>query len=142
MPPDTGEACPATACRHAVLNWKVMQMANSSFAMMNKVWQNIVQYYKTIGAQYQVDPVIFVGIHVAATPLFLLAVWWIVYNRRHHKSILAPAITAAFVFNAANLYLVFFGRDLPWWIYAIVIATTSVSSYFSIKKIKGKLAKA
>lgn len=37
-------------------------------------WQAIKNYYTVIGEKYQVDPLIFVGIHVIATPLFAAAV--------------------------------------------------------------------
>lgn len=35
--------------------------------------QAIKEYYITIGNKYHVDPVIFLGIHVVATPLFIFA---------------------------------------------------------------------
>lgn len=92
-----------------------------------------------LGNKYHVDPVIFVGIHVIATPLFVGAVAWIVRNARQKKSIFIPSLVAAFIFNAANIYLVIFGRDVPFWIYLIISVTTIISGYFSIKKINKKI---
>jgi hypothetical protein len=103
-------------------------------------WDAIVTYYKTIGEKYQVDPVIFVGIHVIATPLFAAAVWWIIYNKKKKRSLVAPAVVAAFIFQAANIYLILYGKDIPWWIYAIVGTTAILSSYVTFKKVKTKLA--
>ena len=103
------------------------------------MWQAIKQYYTILGQKYHVDPVIFVGIHVIATPLFLAAVAWILYNHKKGKSILLPALTAALVFNAANIYLIIAGRNVPFWIYLIIGITTIVSSYFSIRKIQKKI---
>ena len=105
-------------------------------------WQAIVDYYTTIGNRYRVDPVIFVGLHVVATPLFAAAVWWIVYNRKKNRSLVLPVITATLIFNAANIYLIAVGRNIPWWIYAIVIGTTLISSFFTIRKIKARLKNA
>lgn len=105
-----------------------------------KWWDAIVNYYKTIGETYHVDPVIFVGIHIVATPLFAAAVWWILYNKKKKRSIVFPAIVAAFVFNAANIYLILFGNGFPFWIYAIVGVTTIISTYVTVKKIKKKIA--
>jgi len=105
-----------------------------------KWWDAIVNYYKTIGEKFSVDPVIFVGIHIVATPLFAAAVWWIVHNKRKGRSLVLPVIVATLIFNAANIYLIAYGQNIPWWIYAIVGTTTLVSSYFTIKKVKKKLS--
>ncbi len=102
-------------------------------------WENIKNYYITLGEKYEVDPLLFVGIHVVATPLFAAAVWWVIYNKRKKKSLILPGIIAAFIFNAANIYLVLWGRNIPWWIYAIVITTTMVSTYFTVRKIKKRI---
>ncbi|MEJ7830202.1 MAG: hypothetical protein WKF91_18480 [Segetibacter sp.] len=67
-------------------------------------------YYIVIGEKYQVDPLIFVGIHVIATPLFAVAVWWIIFNRKRKKSILISSLVAIFIFNAANIYLIITGK--------------------------------
>ena len=102
-------------------------------------WNAIVDYYKTIGEKFSVDPILFVGIHVVATPLFAAAVWWIVYNKKKGRSLVLPVASATFIFNAANIYLVLFGRNIPWWIYSILLITTIISSYFTINKVKKKL---
>lgn len=39
------------------------------------MWEAIKEYYLTLGEKYQVDPIIFVGIHILATPPFLAATW-------------------------------------------------------------------
>jgi hypothetical protein len=102
-------------------------------------WDAIVTYYKTIGERYNVDPVVFVGIHIIATPLFAAAVWWIVYNYKKSKPMTIPIMVATLIFNAANIYLIAAGKNIPWWIYAIIGTTTLVSSWFTIRKIKQRL---
>lgn len=102
-------------------------------------WQPVVDYYKTIGEKFSVNPVVFVSIHIVATPLFILAAGWIVQAYRRKKSILLPAVTAVFVFNAANIYLIVAGKNIPWWVYAFVATTTGVSGYFSFRKIQNRL---
>lgn len=77
-------------------------------------WEAIKTYYITLGERYEVDALLFVGIHVVATPLFAAAVWWILYNKKKDRSIIWPAIVAAFIFNAANIYLILYGRHIPW----------------------------
>ena len=103
-------------------------------------WHAIVHYYQSLGEKYQVNPIIFVGIHIVATPVFAAAVWWIAYQKRRHRSLVFPIFIAILVFNAANLYVIFFGKGIPFWIYVFVATTTVVTGYFTIQKIKRKLS--
>ena len=106
---------------------------------MQNIWEAIKNYYLTLGKNYHVDPAVFLGIHVLATPLFLLAAAWLIKNYQQKKSIFLPVIIAVFIFNAANIYLVMAGKNIQWWIYAILAVTTIVSGYFSFKKIHHKI---
>lgn len=106
---------------------------------MQNIWDAIKNYYLTLGKNYHVDPAVFLGIHVLATPLFLLAAAWVIKNYQQKKSILMPVIIAVLIFNAANIYLVMAGKNIQWWIYAILAVTTIVSGYFSFKKIHHKI---
>lgn len=106
---------------------------------MQNIWDAIKNYYLTLGKNYHVDPAVFFGIHVLATPLFLLAAAWLIKNYQQKKSILLPVIIAVLIFNAANIYLVMAGKNIQWWIYAILAVTTIVSGYFSFKKIHHKI---
>ena len=103
------------------------------------MWEAFKDYYITIGNKYHVDPFIFLGIHLAATPLFLFALAWIVKKYKKKQSIILPAITSVIIFNAANIYLVLFGKNIPWYIYSILAITTIITGYFSYLKIKKKL---
>lgn len=103
------------------------------------IWDSIVEYYKTIGRNYNVNPIVFVGIHLVATPLFAVCVGWIIYNRKNKRSIMLPSLVAVFIFNAASIYLIIFGRGIPFYIYAIVGASAIISGYFTYKKIKKRI---
>jgi hypothetical protein len=106
---------------------------------MQNLWEAVKDYYISLGENYKVNPVIFLVIHVIATPLFIANVGWIVRNYRAKKSLVLPVIISTLIFNAANIYLVIAGKNISLWIYAILIITTIISGYFSIKKVKKKL---
>lgn len=103
------------------------------------MWETIKKYYVTIGNKYQVDPVIFLSIHAVATPLFIFAVAWLIKKYKKKQSIILPAIISVFIFNAANIYLVLFGRNIQWYIYFILAISTIITGYLSYLKIKKKL---
>lgn len=60
------------------------------------IWEAIKDYYMALGEKYSVDPVIFLGVHVVATPPFLAGVWWIVRNKKRNKSIIMPVLLTLF----------------------------------------------
>ena len=101
---------------------------------MQKTWEAIKNYYLALGKSYEVNPFIFLGIHIIATPLFLLSVGWLLKNYRKKKDIILPAAACVLIFNAVNIYLVLFGKNIPWWVYATLAATTILSSYFGTLK--------
>lgn len=107
---------------------------------MQSIFEWIKNYYSKIGMNYHVNPIIFVGIHIVATPLFILSVSWLISRYYKKKDILFPTIVIAFIFNAANIYLVIFGTHIPWYIYSILASTTLVSGYFAYLKIKKRIS--
>lgn len=106
---------------------------------MQNIWETIKNYYFILGKSYQVNPVIFLGIHIVATPLFLFAMAWMIKNYRKKRSIILPLVIAVLVFNSANIYLVVFGKNIPWWIYALLALTTIISGFFSYIKVRKKI---
>lgn len=108
---------------------------------MQNIWEAIKHYYITLGENYKVNPIIFLAIHVIATPVFIATVAWIVSNYKAKKPLVLPIVTATLVFNAANVYLVIAGKNIPWWIYTLLVVTTIISGYFSYKKIRTKMKK-
>lgn len=118
-----------------------MENSSSSLLQINftTFWNLIKHYYVSIGERYHVNPVIFPAIHIIATPLFIASVWWIVYNHKHKSSIILPVVVAILVFNAANIYLVAAGKNIPIWVYMILLASTLLSGYFTIIKVRKRL---
>ena len=106
---------------------------------MQSFWELIKNYYSEIGIKYNVNPVIFVGIHIVATPLFMFTVAWLIDWYHKKKEIIYPLIVSIFIFNAANIYLVLFGNHIPWIVYSILAFTTALTSYFSYLKIRKRI---
>lgn len=93
-----------------------------------------------LGAQYGVNPFVFGAIYVGAIPFFSLSVGWLIRNFRRGKSIALPAMTALFFFISAYLYLIIAGRNVPWWVYAVVVMMIAYGAYSTIRKIRGKIS--
>ena len=103
------------------------------------MWDAIKEYYITLGKKYSVDPFVFFAIHVLATPPFLVCVAWLIKNIKKRKSILFPIAFALLFFNAANIYVILAGKNIPIWIYSIIGLMTLFSGYVTYRKIKKKV---
>jgi hypothetical protein len=104
-------------------------------------WQTIYDYYFAISTKYAVNPVVFISIHAVCTPLLVLNIWWLLRTKKQAKPVIAPMLCAIVLYNIANVYLVIVGRNIPLYIYLMLVAFTLYSGYISIKKIRKKLAK-
>ncbi|MCH8266902.1 MAG: hypothetical protein O7A06_11830 [Acidobacteria bacterium] len=103
------------------------------------------EYYQQameLGARHGVNPLIFAGIYVGAIPFFFASVYWIVHSYRQKKSLVLPASLAGFFFCSAYLYLILFGRDLAWYVYAIVVTFLGVGAARAYKQVRAKMSAA
>lgn len=111
---------------------------------MQEIWEAVKEWFLSLGDKYGVDPIIFGSIYVGAIPFFTLSVAWIVRNYRKGKSITLPVISAGLFFVSAYIYLFIAGKNIPWWVYALLgamIVYGAWSTYNSTKK-KAEKAKA
>ncbi len=95
-----------------------------------------------LGAEYGVDPLVFGAIYVGAIPFFTLSVAWLVRNARRGQSIAVPALAAGFFFVSAYLYLIVAGRNVPWWVYGVVLVLVVGGAWSTVRSVRGKVAAA
>ena len=101
-----------------------------------EAWQN---WFLNLGAQYGVNPFIFGAIYIGAIPFFSISVGWLIRNYRQGKSIVLPAIAATFFFISAYIYLIFAGKNVPVWVYGIIVLLLAVGVYSTIKKVRKQI---
>ncbi|MFU8812995.1 MAG: hypothetical protein ACNA78_08500 [Balneolaceae bacterium] len=103
-------------------------------------WLEIVyNWFMGLGEEYGVNPIVFGAIYVGAIPFFTLSIAWLVRNYRKGLSIVLPVLAASFFFISAYLYLMIAGENVPWWIYAAVIAMVVYGGWSTYKKVKGQI---
>ena len=102
-------------------------------------WQSLQNWFLNLGTQYGVNPFIFGAIYVGAIPFFSLSIAWLVRNYRQGKSVVLPAMAAIFFFVSAYIYLIFAGKNVPFWVYGIVILLVVFGVWSTIKKIRKQL---
>jgi hypothetical protein len=94
------------------------------------------------GAQYNVNPYIFVAIYVGAIPFFLASIAWLVKRARAGRSTVLPTMLAGFFFVSAYLYLAIFGQDIPLWVWIFLAVLIAYGTWSQVRETRRKIAAA
>ncbi len=103
---------------------------------MQELLTQLKTWFFGLGEQYNVNPVIFGAIYVAAIPFFSASIAWLVRNIRSSKSIILPALSAGLCFVSAYLYLIVVGRNVPLWVYFFILAMVVFGAYSTVQKVR------
>lgn len=102
-------------------------------------FEAVYAWFLSLGEQYGVNPFIFGAIYIGAVPFFSLSIGWLIRNYRRGKSVVLPAMSAMFFFVSAYIYLMFAGKNVPWWVYAVVVLLLVVGAYSTINKVRRQI---
>lgn len=108
---------------------------------MNELFEIAKIWFLRLGNQYGVNPIIFGSIYVGAIPFFALSIAWLTRNYRLDKSIIVPSFSATFFFISAYLYLIFVGKNVPLWVYGIVVLMVFYGAWSTFKSVRKKIIK-
>ena len=108
---------------------------------MENILENIKYYYSSLAVNYHVDPILFMCIHLIGTPLFIISIGWLIRNYKQKKSLFLPVLVSLFVYNVGNVYLIIYGKNIGWYIYVLIAATTIISGYFTYKKVRVNMSR-
>ncbi len=103
------------------------------------MWEKFIEWFLSLGESYGVNPFIFGGIYIGAIPFFSLSIAWLIRNYRKGKSIVFPALSAMFFFVSAYIYLIFAGKNVPVWVYIVVVLLVVVGAYSTLKKVRRQI---
>ncbi|MEZ5427673.1 MAG: hypothetical protein R2747_15500 [Pyrinomonadaceae bacterium] len=103
------------------------------------MWEAIKEWFLSLGASYGVNPFIFGGIYVGAIPFFSLSIGWLIRNYRRGRSIVLPALSATFFFISAYIYLIIAGKNVPVWVYIVLVLLVVFGAYSTLKKVRRQI---
>lgn len=101
---------------------------------------SIKDWFFSLGTQYHVNPLIFGLIYVGAIPFFTASTAWLVRNYRRSRSILLPLFSAGLWFVSAYLYLIIAGRNVPFWVYGVVVTLIVLGALATIRRVRKQIA--
>ncbi len=102
-------------------------------------FESIQSWFLSLGENYGVNPLIFGGIYVGAIPFFSFSIGWLIRNYRKGKSMVRPALSAMFFFISAYIYLIFAGKNVPIWVYGVVVLLVVFGAWSTIRKVRTQL---
>ncbi len=89
---------------------------------------------------YGVDPIVFLVIYLASVPFFYYSIYRMVRGLAHRRR--NEIVTWSMVFLGATvapfLYVLFFGRNLPWWVYVLVALLIGQGVYSLVRRLRHK----
>ena len=102
--------------------------------------QPYIDQILALGTSYGVNPFIFATIYVGAIPFFTVSIGWLVRNLRSGRSATLPILSAGFFFISAYLYLLIAGRNIPLWVYGLIVALLAFGAWSTVKKVRKQTA--
>jgi fatty acid desaturase len=93
-------------------------------------------------SKYGVDPVVFLVIYLGSVPFFYYSIFRMVraLARRRQNEIITWSTVFLTATVAPFLYVLFFGRNLPWWVYLVVALLIGQGVYSLVRRLRHKPA--
>jgi hypothetical protein len=93
-------------------------------------------------ANYGVDPVAFLVIYLASVPFFYYSIFRMVRALARGKRNEIMIWSAVFLASTAApfLYVLFFGHNLPWWVYVVIGLLIGQGVYSLVRRLTKKPA--
>jgi len=91
---------------------------------------------------YGVDPVAFLVIYLASAPIFYYSIFRMVraLAQRKQQEILLWSMVFLGSTVAPFLYVLVFGRNMPWWVYVVIALLIGQGVYSLIRRLRKKQA--
>ena len=106
------------------------------------MWEDLVAWLGSLGEEYGVDPLVYAILYVGAAPFFFGSLAWLIRSIRRRDALVIPALSAAFFFSLPTLYVFVAGRDLPAWIYAVLIGLAVIGLVGVARRVREALRRA
>lgn len=103
------------------------------------MWDELTRWLTSVADEYGVDPVVYGVIYVGAAPLFFASLAWLVRSIRRRGPIGLPLASTALFFSAPTLYVFLAGRNLPAWVYAILVLLALAGAVATVRRVRGQL---
>ena len=108
--------------------------------MVQFVLSKIETIMQTARDNYGVDPVIFLVIYLGSAPVFYYSLFRMIraFAKRLGKEVMLWSAIFLCSNVASFLYVLLFGRNLPWWVYGVIALLIGQGVFSLVWKLRGK----
>ena len=91
----------------------------------------------TVRVNYGVDPLIYLGLCVACAPPFYTALFFLLraIARKDGRRANTLVGLCIFVYFFPGFYLIFFGHNLPWWIWCVLAVLVGLLIHYNLAHV-------
>ena len=110
--------------------------------MMQYILAKIAALMQVARDDYAVNPIIFLVIYLISVPFFYYSLIRMIraLAKKQGKEVRLWSAVFLCATAAPFLYVLFFGRNLPWWVYGIIILLIGQGVFALVRKLRGKPA--
>ncbi|MEO1023341.1 MAG: hypothetical protein AAFW89_12430 [Bacteroidota bacterium] len=102
---------------------------------LQHTWASILE----LGERHNVNPILFAVLYVGSIPPYLASLGWLARNARLKKQVQLPILSTLFFFIVPSLYIAIWGRDVAWWVYAVIAGFIIYGGYSTVTKIRSRM---
>jgi hypothetical protein len=103
---------------------------------MAPLWKYVLQ----IGSEHGVNPWIFGILYLAHHPLFWGTFALVIHRVRRQRPYKALLALDVFFWFMPYLYVLFFSRHLPWWVYLLILTALALGAPHTVKEMRRRLS--
>ena len=113
-------------------------------ATIHSLITQIQPWMDSVRTKHGVNPVVFLVLMVLCAPFFYYSIYRLIRAgvKRDRGALTLWSTVFLIATILPYLYVLFFGRNLPWYVYLILAVLIGHSGWSLYKKLKGKKAKA
>jgi hypothetical protein len=109
-------------------------------AFISFVSDKVQGWMRVARESYSVDPIVFVVLLLACSPFFYFSIYKLVRGIAKKNSGSITLWSSVFLGSTVlpYLYVLIFGRNMPWWIYIAIGLLVAQGVYTLVKKLRAK----
>ena len=109
---------------------------------MQYILSKIAALMQVARDDYAVNPIIFLVIYLISVPFFYYSLLRMIRALAKKRGKEVRLWSAVFLCATAApfIYVLFFGRNLPWWVYGVIMLLIGQGVFTLVRKLRGKPA--
>ena len=106
---------------------------------MQDYFDTFIDWVVDLGDKHGVNPVVIFCLYLCSKVCLFSCLGWVVNNIRLKRPFQVPLLLAGIAFCIPYTYLIIVGRNIPVWVYVVIVLVFSFGAYSVWKKVSVKI---